>query len=1104
MRSGPQVASARGRWRLAWLVFLLAWLGAATLARAQAFTPQPVHGRVVLRLRPPASGTFSEAAKSPDLELLHTRFAVSRCAPLFDGPGRGPAKSEVRLASFYVVDFPPEQDLEMVRGAYAALPEVESAELDWMHPLLLETDDFAGQWHLESTSGRDAHVTGGWNHSIGDTSVVLAIADSGVDWMHPDLGGSGPGGTGGNIWTNWVEFHGTGGVDDDGNGKVDDVRGWDFVSNLNSPWPAWPGEDSSQPDADPRDFNGHGTHVAGIAGARTNNGDGVAGVGFRCRILPLRIGGSVHDPADPDGLEQGVVFMTYAAQAIRYATLEGATAINCSWGSSFDSFLAAAVDDAVAAGVIVVAAAGNDNHDLPSYLGSRGDCLDVAATTPGDVKATFSNFGSWVDIAAPGVDILSTYYDHNADQHGYRLLQGTSMAAPVVTGLVGLVKARYPFLRGALLRQQILAGADDLDASDPEHAGMLGRGRVNALRTFDDRFLTIPGDYPSIAKALAASGAGDTLAVRGGVPLGPPLLVQKSGRTLLGGWDANFTSRDPGNPSLIEVNGTGPCLEFGAAVDSTTVVDSFRFSGGAARFLSDPSGRFGGGVLCIDASPVLRHCTFSGNRSGDAAEAGGGGGGFFARSQARLVDCHFLGNSASRGAGLYLLDAMLHLEQCRAEKNQAPAAAGSRGGGVYLDGGTLVADGLQLADNGLVEEGGGIYARAARLLLRNARCSTNLAVNGGGIALREGSTLELVASVLWNNRANQLGGGLYGLDSQGELSNVTLHANHGLGGALFVQRGSGPWGLSNSICSGHGSTALFFFATTASLDYNLYWANPSGDLQGATYGAHDLVADPLFVDATAGDVALGLHSPALDSGEPAAGLADPDGSRNDRGAFGGPLTSRRTLPAPQLLAARHIGGVTTVAWTPNTEADVASYAVYRGPDSDFVPAALTYVGSAAASQTSFADPNGSEGDWYRLAAVDGRGASSGFRAALRSETQDLLLPVGPSLSTREHLPSTPAAPPTPVFTLHPGNPNPSNPSTRLAFELPVGARARLEILDVRGRLVRLLVDGPLPAGPGAVDWDGRDRLGREAPSGVYVVRFAAATWCTTRKLTLVR
>ena len=1100
MSSGPQVAIARGSSRPSFLVCLVAFLCTATLERAHAFTPQPVPGRVVLRLRPPLSGAPS-AVTSPDLELLHARFAVTRWAPLFGGPtAPGASKTEALLASFYVVDFPPELDLEMVRSAYAALPEVEGAELDWMHPLYRETDDYAGQWYLESTSGRDAHITGGWNHSIGDTSVVLAIADSGVDWRHPDLGGSGPGGTGGNIWTNWAEFHGVPGLDDDGNGKVDDVRGWDFVQNLSN---AWPGEDTSLPDNDPQDFNGHGTHVAGIAGARTNNGDGVAGVGFRCRIMPLRIGGSVRDN---DGVEQGVVLLTHAAEAIRYATAAGADAINCSWGSSFFAPLDAAVDAAVLAGVVVVVAAGNDNDDIPSYLGSRGDCLDVAATTPGDLKASFSNFGPWVDIAAPGVDILSTYFDHNTGQHGYRMLQGTSMAAPIVTGLVGLVKSRYPFLHGALLQEQILAGADDLDASDPDHAGLLGRGRVNALRTFADRFLTIPGDYPSVAKALAASGAGDTLAVRGGIASGTPLLVQKSARLLLGGWDASFSARDPGNPSVVEVNGTGPCLEFGAGVDSTTVVDAFRFSGGAARFLTSPSGRFGGGVLCVDASPVLRHCTFKSNRADDASAAGGGGG-FFARSQSLLVDCHFIGNSASRGAGLYLLDSAVRLEQCSAEANQAPAALGSCGGGVFVDGGSLSADGLRLTGNGLVRDGGGLYARAAQLWLRNVRCETNVAVTGGGMALHEGSTLELVASVLWRNHASQLGGGLYALDSQGELVNVTLHANVGLGGALFVQNGSGTWRLRNSICSDHRSTALFFFSTAASLDYNLYWANPAGDLEGASPGAHDLVADPLFVDAVAGDLALGLHSPALDSGDPAAAANDPDGSRNDRGGYGGPWTARRTPATPVLLAARRIDAVTTLAWVANVEAAVTSFAIYRGADSTFAPAALTYVGSADASQTSFADPQGGDGAWYRLAAADGRGASSGCTAALQSHAQELPLDTGPSLGMRENLPATPASPVTPPawrFALHPGRPNPSNPSTRLRFELPVAAPARLEILDVRGRLVRLLVEGLLPAGPAAVEWDGRDWLGREAPSGVYVVRLAAAGRSATQKLTLVR
>src|SRR5205085_5028750 len=177
------------------------------------------------------------------------------------------------LASYFVLEFPAAVNLDAIRAAYAADAAVETAEFDMLMPVELEPNDLGSQWYLESASGADAHLTGGWNHTTGSSNVLLAIADTGVDWQHPDLAA--------NIWSNPGEIPGNG-VDDDADGLVDDVRGWDFVGSLAG---AWPGEDAAVEDNDPSDFNGHGTHVAGIAGACTNNGLGICGVAWNCKIL---------------------------------------------------------------------------------------------------------------------------------------------------------------------------------------------------------------------------------------------------------------------------------------------------------------------------------------------------------------------------------------------------------------------------------------------------------------------------------------------------------------------------------------------------------------------------------------------------------------------------------------------------------------------------------------------------------------------------------------------------------------------------------------------------------------------------------------------------
>ncbi|KPL14430.1 MAG: hypothetical protein AMS26_10845 [Bacteroides sp. SM23_62] len=388
----------------------------------------------------------------------------------------------IGLSRIYRIEFPAAPDVREIVESYANDLNIEYAQPVGVHKVYgtIPNDQyFSNQWGMTKIQAPDA-----WDVARGDTSVILAIIDTGVDWKHPDLGGNSPY-LHGNIWTNWAEYNGTTGVDDDNNGLVDDIRGWDWVNVVSSSYPIWPGEDGTVEDNDPMDFNGHGTHCAGIASAITDNVTGVAGVGWGCKIMALRAGWS----ADYFGYEVGLVNMDFCAQAIYYAARNGASAINCSWGSSNTAGIADAVTFATSMGAIVVSAAGNDDISDASYLCSRHDCISVAATDPNDNKASYSSFGFWVDVSAPGGDyppttdeIYSTYYDHNTNSHTYEWIYGTSMAAPHVVGLTGLINDQFPTLDWRGIKERLQFTSDNIDLLNPNYKnGLLGEGRINAF-----------------------------------------------------------------------------------------------------------------------------------------------------------------------------------------------------------------------------------------------------------------------------------------------------------------------------------------------------------------------------------------------------------------------------------------------------------------------------------------------------------------------------------------------------------------------------------------------------------------------------------------------
>lgn len=411
-----------------------------------------VKGRqLVVRFQP-------KVDRPKQLAILQKVASEVRFSPqpgLVHGLLRPQLYGESLFSQLAVVQVPENEDLGVAIKRLKRNPEVLYVEPNYRYRITQSAQpaaaserrpndfDFSRLWGFDNTgqgggkAGADIRAPAAWQIGTGDRRTVVAVIDTGIDYFHPDLQE--------NLWKNRGEVPANG-IDDDQNGHVDDVHGYDFVSR----------------DSDPMDDHTHGTHVAGTIGAVGDNQRGVAGICWQVSLMAVK---AFDEKGDGD--LAGVV------DAIRYAIVNGARVINASWGGDSRSrALEEAIAEANSKGVLVVAAMGNEKTDSFFYPAAYPDVMGVVASDPKDQRAMFSNFGYYADVAAPGENIFSTI-----PNNGYDYLSGTSMAAPHVSGLAALILSKRPEFTALQVANIIRNTVDPIGADKP-----VGSGRINAFK----------------------------------------------------------------------------------------------------------------------------------------------------------------------------------------------------------------------------------------------------------------------------------------------------------------------------------------------------------------------------------------------------------------------------------------------------------------------------------------------------------------------------------------------------------------------------------------------------------------------------------------------
>jgi len=439
-------------------------------------------GVVVLKLKRDVVSSKSSTGLA-DLDQRLASFGLRAVESRF------PTAKSTDLGRILKIHFDPSFDALGVCNSMSTHPDIEYIEPLYIDEVLDAPDDTYYPSTLNFASLQAEAAWGIHKCENGSEELILAIVDSGVKWMHPDIAeniwnnmGEDTNGNGYTMYHNgtaWVmDSDDINGIDDDGNGKIDDLIGWDFMVDA-----------AGTQGNDPDDPGTHGTNVSGLAGARTNNGIGAASLSWNPVIMPI----SCARPGASTTIYNGYDAIVYAAE-------NGAKVINCSWGGpNYANSSRDAIAYAQSLGAIIVAAAGNNNNSVPTYPAAYPGVLSIASLMNSGAKWSGSSYGGFVDAGAPNESVYTI-----AGPSSYVSKTGaTSFASPIGAAAVALIRSRHPDWSPAQVINQFKATCDDINALNPGLENLLGAGKINAFRALSE---VNPSQSPQLHLALFELG----------------------------------------------------------------------------------------------------------------------------------------------------------------------------------------------------------------------------------------------------------------------------------------------------------------------------------------------------------------------------------------------------------------------------------------------------------------------------------------------------------------------------------------------------------------------------------------------------------------------